>query len=408
MLFPRDEYEKRWSGLQAELKRRGYACAVFWQRTGGSYDGAGDVYYLTNYASHSSGVEPSYGAAATRGRGIAALLVQVGRDPELHTAEPAEIIDTDNVVCGQLFGHNENLAIGFGKRLRELHLSGRVASQGEAFLPVEVYRELVPEVPDIEFVPEFDLLFNLQNHKSSRELDLYRQVGELSSKALTVLMEGLIKGDRECDAAARAASLIMTAGGGFQRIACHHGRKSEFAMWNNPLYGYSTESPDAGEMVRGWVYGPILGGYWIDPGRTAVCGDKPDAATRKLIEETVTVVKTVIDAHRPGITPREVGAIGDKVMQKLGYGQDLGAAIWDLYGHSVSTYWLPPVIPAFGHVTDKKVAGWHVDEPFHVGQVCTVEIFMHKADVGTATYEHAFILKDAGVEDLTTTPMIFW
>ena len=118
MIFPRDEYEGRWSRLEAELKRRGYSSAVFWQRTGGSYDGAGDVYYLTNYASHSSGVEPAYGGAATRGRGIAALLVQVGREPELHTAEPASIIDRENVACGELIGHDRSLAVGFGDRLR--------------------------------------------------------------------------------------------------------------------------------------------------------------------------------------------------------------------------------------------------------------------------------------------------
>ena len=58
MIFPRDEYEARWKGLQAQMKKRGYKTAVFWQRTGGSYDGAGDVYYLTNYASVASGQEP--------------------------------------------------------------------------------------------------------------------------------------------------------------------------------------------------------------------------------------------------------------------------------------------------------------------------------------------------------------
>ena len=46
------------------------------------------------------------------------------------------------------------------------------------------------------------LLYGLQHKKSPRELDLYREAGEITSRALTAFMEGLIRGDRQCDAAA--------------------------------------------------------------------------------------------------------------------------------------------------------------------------------------------------------------
>ncbi|TAN31770.1 aminopeptidase P family protein [bacterium] len=409
MIFPRDEYENRWALLQAQLKKRGYSTAVFWQRTGGSYDGAGDVYYLTNYASLASGLEPNYGGAAVVGRGLAALIVRVGAEPELHTAEPVSVLDRDEIACGQVFGHDSNLAIGLANRLKELGIEGPVANQGEAVLPVELYRYLIAATPAIEWVPENALLYELQSHKSPRELDVFRTVGEISSRALTTLMESLIKGERECDAAAKAASIIISAGGGFQRVMCHHGAKSEHAFLNNPLYGYSMDAPEPGDIVRGFVYGPIFGGYWIDPGRTAVCGGKPNAEQKKLIEDCVAIVNGVVGALRPGITGKELGAVGDRLIQDFGYADDVrSASTWELYGHSLSTYWLPPMIPAFGNISEARRVGWRVEEPFHAGQVCTVEFFIQKPGVGTATTEHVVILQPGGVEHLTTTPMIFW
>lgn len=408
MNFPREEYQRRWSGLQAEMKERDYTTAVFWQRTGGSFDGAGDVYYLTNYASHSSGQELWHGGAGFLGRGLAAVVVQLGREPELHTAEPASVVDRDTVFCGEVFGHEADLAHGLAGRLAELGVEGRIASASEAFLSAELYRQVLAATPGIEWVPEHDLLYRVQHNKSARELEVFREAGEISSRALGALMDGLLRGDRECDAVARAAEIIIRSGGGFQRVACHHGPKSEHAMWSDPLYGYTTESPAPGDIVRGWVYGPIRAGYWIDPGRTSVCGRKPSAEQRKLLEDTVAIVEGLVDAHRPGVTARELGLVGDRLIAERGYGAELGGAIWDLYGHGLSTFWTPPKLPALGNISEVRRRGWHVDEPFHVGQVCTVEIFMQQPGVGTATFEQVLIVQQGEAELLTTTPLLFW
>jgi len=406
MFFSRDEYQARWSRLHDELKKGGYPAAVFWERTGRSYDRAGDVYYLTNYASQASGQEQSYGAWPI-GRSFAALLVLADQAPELHIAEPVSVIDRAEIACGNIFGH-ENLPRGLAARLMSLGIEGPVAYQGDDFLPLQIHRELLEASHGIDWIAESELLYGLQSHKSARELDLYRRAGEVVSKALTTVMEGLIAGDRECDAAARAATVIIEAGGGFQRVACHHGPKSEFAMWNNPLYSYSTSAPLEGELVRGWIYGPILEGYWLDPGRTAVCGSDPDPGQRKLVEDCVGIVDDLIAAHRVGITAAELGALGDDLVRRAGYPQDLGAALWDLYGHGLSTFWLPPAIPAFASGSSTQRSGWHTDEPYHTGQVCTVEVFIREPGIGTAALEQVFILHDDGTESLITTPMVFW
>lgn len=408
MPFPHDEYEGRLEKLEAEYTRRGYETAVIWQRTGGSYDRAGDVYYLTNYASQSSGQEFSAGASQT-GRSFAALLLRRGQEPELHITEPEHTVDRAYVAIGNIRDHHENLPRGFAERLVELGIEGRVAYLGDDFLPAQMYRQLLEGTPAIEWVAEEYLLRDVQYVKSERELDVYRETGEIATRSLTALMEGLIGGERQCDAVAKAAEIVIRAGGGFQRIACNTGAVSKDAMWDNPLYGFSERRAEPGDMVRGWVYGPINKGYWIDPGRSAVHGNNPTAGQRKLIEDTAELTEHLIAACKPGATPREVGILGDRFSAERGYGGDMGGAIWDIYGHSLSTFWLGPFVPSHGAESFEDDKGlWNVDRPFHDGQVYTIEAFLEEDGVGMASFEEVFIIWENGIERLTTTPMLFW
>ena len=130
---------------------------------------------------------------------------------------------------------------------------------------------------------------------------------------------------------------MLAAGGGIQRLGCHTGPRGDHAAWDYPLYGYSREAANRESSCgRGWS-DPILEGYWVDPGRTSVCGLDPTPAQRALIEEAVTTVNRITDEVRPGRTPREVGAMIDATTDR----SDLG-----IYGHGLSTFWLGPLIPA--------------------------------------------------------------
>lgn len=408
MFFPREEFEQRWERFEAALGEKGYDAAVIWQRTGGSYDRAGNAWWLTNYACQSSGQEMADGVSPI-GRSFAAVIFRVGHEPELHIAENVETVDRRYVVVGQLTAHTDDLGLGVGRRLGELGIGGRVALIGEDFLPVPLYRSLASATNDIAWVPEESLIHVLQHHKSEREVALYREAGQISGDALTALMKGLIAGKRQCDAVADAAAIVIRGGGGYQRIACHHGTPSESAMWDYPLYGYSRDAPAPGDMVRGWVYGPILQGYWLDPGRSAVCGSKPSPERRKLIEDTVELLDAIIAEIRPGRTPRQAGVVGDQVASRLGYGLDSGAGIWEIYGHGLGTFGIGPVIPAHGAKDFKDDTGWwNVDEPFFGGQIYTAEVFVQEPGVGTATFEEILLVRDGDAERLTQTPLLFW
>ena len=400
MYFPKDEYEARWATVYAELKRRGYDTAVLWQRTGGGYDRAGNVWYLSNYASHNIGQEQSeFGI----GQAFAALLMHDGNEPELHVLRADysefESIERRHLAVEKIVSHPDDLAAGLAGYLTGMGVEGRVAYVGDDFLPAQMYRPLLAGSPGIEWVPEEDLLYRLQRHASPREQELYREAGDISSRALTAFMAGLIRGDRQCDAAAEAGKIVISAGGGFQRLGCHTGPRGDHAAWDYPLYGYSREAAAPGEVVRAWVVGPVLEGYWIDPGRTSVCGLDPTAAQRDLIEEAVGTVNRITAEVKPGRTPREVGALIDATTERTGLG---------IYGHGLSTFWLGPLIPAKPFVPDLGDTLFDADEPFRDGQIFTSETVISEPGVGTAGFEDIFIVREGGNELLTTTPMLFW
>ncbi|MFT3864672.1 MAG: M24 family metallopeptidase [Solirubrobacterales bacterium] len=394
----------------------GVETALVWQRSGGSYDRAGNVWYLSNYACLASGQESSAGANAVGatavnsvGSAFAAVLLRKGHEPELHVSEPVHTVDRRYVVIEDIHAHEENLPAGIAARLNELGIEGKVAYLGDDMLPAQMYRIVTEGTPAIEWVIDEYLLFDSQLIKSEREIEAYREAGRISGEALTVFMEALIRGERQCDAAAAAAAVIIRNGGGFQRVSCHTGPESEYAMWDYPLYGYSKTAPKPGEMVRAWVYGPIFEGYWIDPGRSSVCGLNPSAPQRTLVENTVELIEAITAEVRPGVTPRQAGIVGDETASRLGYGEDMGGAIWDLYGHGLSTYFHGPIIPSHGakdFVDDK--GWWNVDRPFGENEVFTVEAFVREEGVGMASFEEIFLIGPDGAERLTDTPMLFW
>lgn len=408
MYFPQEEYEARWAKVGEKMDELGYETAVIWQRSGGSYDRAGNVWYLTNYACHASGQEASSGANQI-GMSFAALILRKGHEPELHIAEPAHTVERRYVAVENIHEHLENLPLGIAERLNELGIEGPVAYLGDDFLPLQIWRILSENTPAIEWVPEEYLLYYAQLEKSPLEIELFRRAGEISGSALTVFMEALLRGERQCDAAADAASVVIRNGGGIQRVGCHTGPPSENSMWDYPLYGYSKTAPEPGDMVRAWVYGPVLEGYWIDPGRSSVCGRRPSPEQKELIENTVDLTERIIEELKPGNTPRQAGIVGDEMAASLGYGEGMGGALWDLYGHGLSTYFHGPIIPSHGAKDFEDDKGWwNVDRPFQENEVFTVETFVQEPGIGMASFEEILLVTADGVDRLTPTPMIFW
>lgn len=404
MKFDRKEYEMRWEKVKQEMEKHGYETLVVWQRSGGTYDRAGDVLWLTNYSSAESG--QTWDKHGSLGKSFAAVIIKLDDEPILIATEHNEAIDMDQLPIENVIGC-KNIAKTLADQLNKLNIHGKVAYVGANFLPVSIYEELVKRTPQIEWISEDFILRIPKKVKSEAEINIYKEAGKIVTKALNVLMEKLINCEPQSVAAAEAGKIVLEAGGGIHRIGINHGPHSEKHMWRNNFYGFTKESPQKGDIVRGWIYGPILKGYYLDPGRVAVAGGNPSPEQRRLIEGAVLICEEVLRAIKPGITPREVGEIGNKVALEVGYNpNEKGAALWDIYGHGLGNYFDHPSIPSFIPKDEPYSPG--VDEPYEEGMVVGVESFLTHPGIGLGALELNAVVEKDGVYILDQTPTIFW
>jgi Xaa-Pro dipeptidase len=393
MYFPQDEYEARWRRLYEVIRERGYEAAVVFGRSAGTYERSGDIVYLTNFYSTHSGAEGD--TPLWQARGYAAAILAGGEAPDLHTDEadtPRDLVATDRIAW------HWDVMEGLAGGLRERGVSGRVAMVGSDFLPVKHFRRLERLAPDVEWVPEDDLVEAVRRIKSARELDCYREGAEIVTAGLDALFDGLLSKRTEAEAAAAAAKEVISRGGAYHMIPTSHGDRIQY-FCRNPLTGYSRDAPQDGDLVRGWVYGPIWQGYWLDPGRTTVVGRRPTPEQRRLVEQCAGIVEALIDAVKPGMPVRDLIAIGDRMTEEAGGQKDQAGEMWPLYGHGVGQFWEQPWLG--GEILEGV-------DTFEENMVLGVEAFLADGGVGSAGFEQNLIVTASGAELLTTTPMLFW
>jgi Xaa-Pro dipeptidase len=391
--FPLEEYHERWTRLDAEMRRRGYETAVIWSRSGGGYERCSDVLYLSNFYSQASG--QGLDTPVFNARAFSAVIAQRGQTPELQADEPwprKDLVSTDLIEW-----HHDPIK-GVADSLNRRGVTGKVALVGTEILPMKYWEQLKSLTPEIVWEPADDLVLAIRRFKSPRELDCMREAGEIMTRALNRLIGDLISGKKEAEAAGAAAEIIVRAGGAVHMIPCSHG--DMISYWcRNPLVGSSQDSPENGDLVRGWIYGPIREGYWLDPGRTAVAGGHPSKEQKALIERNANLIDTLIDAIRPGMKVMEVARLGEKLAQEAGGEKDQAAEKWPHFGHLLGMFFETPYIGT-------KMCG--PNDVFQAGMACGVEAFLSQAGVGSSGFEQNFIIGETGNELLSKSPMIWW
>jgi Xaa-Pro aminopeptidase len=352
--------------------------ALVWQRSGGTYDKLSDVYWLTNFHTFGTGQGPA--TEHIDPYTFSAVLLRRGRQPELHVGLPMEAFDVSRVVCGKFVTHVPDLMSGLAGYLRDEGIEGRVSVVGDDILPGLYGRVLRSQAPQIEWLSDEDLLVAPQMIKSPRELEVIRAAGSLVTDALSAAIGALVAGDRACDAAALAADALIRGGGGYHRIDITHGDADRPFYLSRDFYGHDTRAPDPGDLVSIWIYGPIYAGYWLDPGRTAICGNRPSRAQKALLEDCVRIVDKVTNLCLPGKTAREVGIQAAEFARELGYfghGREEGTG---LFGHTCGATLGPHIIPDGD--TDKGLVGIKVIEgPIQPGMVLASEAFLERQGV---------------------------
>ena len=139
-------------------------------------------------------------------------------------------------------------------------------------------RLLRRNTPQIEWHADETLLLGPQSIKSARELEAYRTAGDLITRALTAACESLFTGRSSAEAAVGGSSHSDARRRWLSSYRYPSRCGYEHRVLSMDLYGYHTMPPAAGEVVRAWIMGPIFQGYWMDPGRSLICGNQPTAA----------------------------------------------------------------------------------------------------------------------------------
>ena len=391
-LFPPDEYENRWAAVNGAIAAGGFDAAVIWGRGGGSYDRCGDVLYLTNHYSCASGQEVDN--PLNTARSFYAVIMRPGEAPELIADEPdprRELIATDRVR-----GCNDPIT-AVGRRLVDSG-AARVLLTGSDFLPMRYWSMLRDATPAIDWTVDDLLVQRPRRIKSPREQDRCREAGDIATQALDLLMEGLVGGSSEAEAVGEAVGEMLRRGATCQMIPVAHGE--HISRWaTNPFTGCSTDVPKEGDLVRGWLDSIIFQGYWLDPGRTAVAGGRPNADQRALVDNCIAIVNGVIDAIRPGVLVHDVARIGDRMSAEFSKGGSQMNDQWPLYGHGTGLYWEHPYIGIKMSASDDR---------FDAGMVLGIEAFLHIDGVGTAAYEQNLIVHDDRNEIITHSPDTWW
>lgn len=387
--FPIEEYEDRWARVHQEMKARGFETAVVFGRGGGTTDNCGDVLYLSNHYAISGGMDSLIWTA----RSFAGVILQQGRAPQLHIDEPEvrrDLVSIEDVHC-----HTHPFE-GVAHALVERGIKGRVALVGTNFIPIKYYRQLETVAPDIEWIEADDLVRSVRRIKSHRELECYRFAGETATIGVNVLMESLISGMSEREAAGEAAREVIRRGGRIQMIGTNHGETLGFDQ-RFPLTGYSEDVPAVGDIVTGTLHGALYQGYYLDPGRTAVRGTA-NVEQLRLIEAAGNIVHRLSDMLRPGVSLLDVAAEGDRMTAAFGGSISPIMKNFPFYGHGIG---LGFELPRISTIMSRP------EDVAEKGMVFGVEAFLSLDGVGAAFFEDIIIIGEERNELLTKSPSMF-
>jgi Xaa-Pro aminopeptidase len=387
--FPIEEYEARWARVQEIMAEDGFEAAVIMSRGGGTTDNCGDVLYLSNHYSVSGGMDSRIWSA----RSFSGIILQKGHAPELHIDEPEprrDLISVTDVYC------DNHPFLSIARRLKERGITGRVAFCGAWFVPVKFWRQLADATPEIDWVDVDDLVRRARAIKSARELDVYRVAGAAATEATNVLMQGLTSGKIERDAAGEAARVVVARGGRIQAIGTNHGNTMDYD-YRFPLTGSADDAPAPGDLVRGTVHAAFQQGYYLDPGRTAVCG-KPTPRQSRLMEATADIVQRLSAMMRPGVRLLDVAAEGDRLTRAFGGSESALMKNFPFFGHGVGLSFEQPRISTVMSEPEDMV---------QENMVFGVEAFLADEEVGSAFVEDILIIGRHSNELLTLSPYVY-
>ena len=393
LVFSAAEYESRWKKVEMEMSARGIETAVIWGRTASTFDRAADVIYLTNY--FSTKVGQGFDSGKFSARAYCAVLFRIGFEPVLIADDPDV---RKEVVAVSDFRVADNPVATLVDTLTSFGISGKVGFVGSDFFPVKYWNELQKIAPNLNWEICDDLVRARRLIKSEEEQEVIRIAGQIASPAMTRMMKALLSGKTEAEAAGLAAHDIVSAGGVIDKIQVSHGDTIGFTC-GDPLTGYRKVAPKSGDLFRAFLIGPMYQGYYLDPGRTAVCGNKPNSDQIDILEACDNIISSMAASIKPGVSFEDAAKVGDKMVSDFGPDADPAAEKFPFFGHPHGLYFEGP--PYISTVLEHKNA------KFETGMLIGLEAFLARKGVGNVGFEQNYLVNENGLELITTTPTLW-
>ena len=315
--IPQAEYEQRWRRAQRECRALGLDGLVVWSRGGQTLDSYADVFYL-------AGHYPRFGMAPDLpphwvGRSHTAMVLPAGDEPTLIVDTPDWLRDRVSVSDVRV-GSDVPRTVAAAIADRALG-SARLGLVGGSALLVSPYRHLIARCPNVEFVPQDDLVQDLRVVKSANELELLRESFTVGTAVVDAIMDVALRpGATEAEAVAAGYAVGVARGMAPYVAWTASGEFSHYLAYGQ-IPAWTTRTLRAGDLFHTDQNGAV-GGYLHDFGRSCVVGGRPSREQREVLETAIAAVAAGAAALRPGVAGADVFDAVERVMAEHGMAID--------------------------------------------------------------------------------------
>jgi Xaa-Pro aminopeptidase len=275
----------------------------------------------------------------------------------------------------------------------------RVGIAGWSAFPAATYEGLRQRYPRATFIDATPLVRGLREIKSPAEIEILRQVGELSDLGGNALFEAAVPGYTEREVVARIDAALMC--GGAEQMAY------ATILGSGPKTIASCFQPSASRIAEGDIVqldcGPMLDGYKADFSRVVIAGRERPASALRLVNTVAEMYEACAAKLHPGAPCSDVARAGLAVAEARGYTREnlfRSANYPDMVfmGHGIGLE--NPDPPGMLTLTN--------DRPLQEGMVINLEPILLDPEVGGARIETSFVITSGHPLALTACPIRPW
>jgi Xaa-Pro dipeptidase len=382
-----DEFVARQDRALEAALREGFTGLIVWGRGSTNSDGSQDLLYLTNHMSAVSHIPDSH---AHRARGHAGLVLAPGHEPVLVTdsydIDRAEVPVRDIRLSTFVDRDLARVAAELGLKGKRVGLAGQsgLLHSAAVMMAAELGAETTLEPAD-------HVLTALRLIKSTQEIALLRDASRIGCEWMNVMLAATQPGMTEGEIVGEGLHWLSASGGFAYDIAVSSGPFGHRYRHRQALPTWDSHRRiEAGDMIHFDLWGPVAHGYYCDLTRSTVVGAHPTASQARVLEDSISLVESVIAEIEPGRPLSALHAVGTRAMARRGGGDSDFSAMIPFFGHSLGLDCEAPFITSYA------------EDIIAPGMVLAIECFLGGGSGEGGGFEHIVHIGDSRVEILTS------